>query len=191
MNKFIFTCGDINGIGPEIVLKTINRIHQNPETRIYFACPLNVFEDAASFVKPQFSFDVIKPGKTASDKSVTIIDIGKTKIHRGEITKRSGRAAFNAIKLAFDYTIQRKADAMITAPISKTALHKAGYNFPGHTEMLAGWCRATNFVMMFLSKEMNAALVTIHEPVKKVSSLITKKYLADKIDLIIYSLQKD
>ena len=83
------------------------------------------------------------------------------------------------------------SDAVITAPISKTAIKIAGKNFPGHTEMLAGWCNVKNFVMMFLSGKMNAAIATIHEPVKKVPGLITKELLSNKIEVIYNSLKND
>ena len=64
---------------------------------------------------------------------------------------------------------------VVTAPISKTAIKSAGKNFPGHTEMFAEWCNVKNYVMMFLSRKMNAAIATIHEPVKKIPRTDYKK----------------
>lgn len=83
------------------------------------------------------------------------------------------------------------ADAVITAPISKTAINLAGINFPGHTEMFAEWCGAKNYLMTFLSKKMNAALVTIHEPLKKVPELITKEKLRSVFDTVEIMLKSD
>lgn len=80
---------------------------------------------------------------------------------------------------------------MVTAPISKTAIKMAGINFPGHTEMLAEWCGSKDFVMTFLSKKMNGALVTIHEPLKNVTKLITSENLKSKINIIIKMLIND
>ena len=87
--------------------------------------------------------------------------------------------------------MKEKVDAIITAPISKTSFNKAGINFPGHTEMLAERTKTDNFVMTFLSKKMFAALLTIHEPVKNVSRLITKKRIQKTLDVIFNSLRTD
>jgi 4-hydroxythreonine-4-phosphate dehydrogenase len=192
MNKYFFTCGDTNGIGPEIVIKTLNRVFSNQQAKFYFACPANVFEAAVKIAEPEFSFEIIKVNRQHSGtERVTVLDTGNVKLHPGTPTKHSGKAAFKSIKLAFDFVDAKKAGAMITAPISKTAINNAGYKFPGHTEMLAEWSGTNNFVMMFLSSEMNAALITIHEPIKKVSSLITRKLLKEKLDVIINCLIND
>ncbi|MFO7445410.1 MAG: 4-hydroxythreonine-4-phosphate dehydrogenase PdxA [Ignavibacteriaceae bacterium] len=191
MNKFIFTCGDSNGVGPEIVIKTINKIYNTSPGKIFFACPENVFRKASEIVPPGFEYVIGKSGIDPSPGKVTIIDIGKIKLDPGRPTKQSGKAAYKSIKTAFDFAKNKKADAIITAPISKTALRMAGYKYPGHTEMLAEWAGTKKFVMMFLSKKMNAALITIHEPIGKVAPLISKKILADKIEIIINTLKKD
>jgi 4-hydroxythreonine-4-phosphate dehydrogenase len=192
MNKIIFTCGDTNGIGPEIVIKTLNKIKNREDSQYYFACPENVFDEVQNIIRPSFDFVItrsVKPSFTPG--RVTIIDTGKAKINAGFPTKHSGKAAFKSVKTAFQFVHKGLADAMVTAPISKFAINTAGYNFPGHTEMLAEWCGVKKFVMMFLSEHMNSALITIHEPVKKISSLITKKLLNDRIDIIMDCLIND
>lgn len=191
MNKFVFTCGDTNGIGPEIVIKTLNKVYSAPQSKFYFICPKNVFEQVSKVVAPQFEFAFSKSIKEILSSRVTIIDAGNVKFTPGSPTKYSGKASFKAIKLAHKMTAGKLADAMITAPISKTAINMAGYKFPGHTEMLAEWSKAKEFVMMFLSAGMNAALVTIHEPINKVASLITKNTLTSKINIVVNSLIKD
>ena len=56
MKAFVFTCGDINGIGPEIVVKTINKFPPNRNRKIIFICPKNVFESTIQIVRPKFKF---------------------------------------------------------------------------------------------------------------------------------------
>jgi len=192
MNRIIFTCGDTNGIGPEIVIKTLNRISKRGNSIYYFACPSNVFEETISVVKPVFKYEITKSFKANNTSGkIVIIDTGKIKITHGYPTKYSGKAAFKSISTAYSIIKSGYADAMVTAPISKYAINSAGFNFPGHTEMLAEWCGVKKFVMMFLSKHMNSALITIHEPVKRVSSLITKKLLQDRINIIMNCLISD
>lgn len=191
MDKFIFTCGDINGIGPEIVIKCLNKISNLKKTKFYFVCPKNVFEKYSAITKPKFKFNITSSFENSEDSFVSIIDIGNFKISIGKPTKSSGEAAFKAIKISADLAIQNKIDAVITAPISKTAIKKAGYKFPGHTEMFAEWTNSQKFVMMFLSKRMNAALATIHIPINQVPFSLNRSMLTNNFDVIIKTLKED
>jgi len=181
MNTFIFTCGDINGIGPEIIIKTLNRIHTLPDKRFIVLIPYNIFELTTGIVKPEFSFTVSNNQKDIDKKNIMIYDLGKANQVLGSVSKEAGKIAYSAIKTSFDLLLKKQADAVITAPISKTAIHKYGIKFPGHTEIYSEWCGVKDFVMMFLSAEMNAALVTIHEPIKNIPKLIKPKLLRDTI----------
>jgi 4-hydroxythreonine-4-phosphate dehydrogenase len=82
-----------------------------------------------------------------------------------------------------------KADAMVTAPVSKEAMRLAGYNFPGQTEMIALLSRSTKVTMMLLSREMRIGLVTIHTPLRAVSDAVTKEKIVDKATIIVNSLK--
>lgn len=191
MRKFVFTCGDINGIGPEIAIKTLNRISSKSNNRFYFICPSNVFTKAAQLVKPQFKYEVVKKNDDTVQFPVQVIDLGKTRINPGKATSSSGKISYQAIELAIELADEKKADAIITAPISKTALNLAGINFPGHTEMLAKWSRTKNYVMMFLSEKINAALLTIHKPIKQVPGLLNKERLSNTIKILLHTLKVD
>ncbi len=191
MNKFVFTCGDVNGIGPEIVVKTLNKIHSNKNDKFYFICPNDVFLNTIKKTKSHFKYQFSSNINHAETESITIVDIGKIIQKTGTPTKESGAVAYKAIQLAFDYTKRNFVDAIITSPISKTALKLAGINFPGHTEMLSSLSKTSDYAMTFLSSKMNAALMTIHEPIKYVPSLITSDTLQNKFDVVIKMLQED
>lgn len=191
INKFIFTCGDINGIGPEIIIKTLNSVIGKTFNIFYIACPKNVFIDTSLKIRPRFKFKIISKYEEDPECQVFIIDIGNKKYRYGKATSISGRTSFNSIKTAFKLANEKKVDAIITAPISKHALHLAKVNYPGHTEMLADWSKSKNFVMAFLSNKMNAAIVTIHQPIKNIPRLITKTAVKTKIDAAIQMLKYD
>ncbi len=191
MNRFVFTCGDVNGIGPEIVLKALNKISTNEDSELIFICPKNVFEFTAASVPPLFNFEFVKSLSEKPSSTVKIIPLKNVKQSIGIPTRKSGKTAFNSIRKAFELTIDSTVNGMITAPISKTALNLAGIRYPGHTEMIASWCGTKNYAMMFLSDKMNAALVTIHEPLRRISKLLTKKLVSSKIDIAVQALQKD
>ena len=191
MNKFTFTCGDINGIGPEIVIKALNKISSTSKDKFIFICPLNVFKKNLKIIKPSFDYLITDNIRQAFIKQVTVLNIGEYKSVFGKPTIVSGSAAFDAVKMSFRLADNKVVDAVITAPLSKTAVNLAGNNFPGHTEMYADWSNVKNFVMMFLSERMNAALATIHEPIKKVPGLIKLNPLKKKAEVILNSLIKD
>lgn len=189
-NKYLFTCGDINGIGPEIVLKALNKICSKTFDKFYFICPQNVFFETSLSVRPIFSFEVSEKF-IESDSQVVIVGKRKAAWNTGKPTKASGKIAFDAVKLSASLALEKKVDAIITAPISKTALKMAGINFPGHTEMYAAFCNEKNYAMMFLSQKMNASLVTIHTPLGQVSKLIKKQRVKSVIDVTMNALKED
>ena len=191
MNKFIFTCGDTNGIGPEIVIKALNKVSDDTERNFIFICPKNSFIETAKIVPVYFDFKIKSSFDEPEPGVVTVLNIRNPKQEWGKPTRASGKAAFKAIKTSADLLIKEKADAVITAPISKTAIKLAGYNYPGHTEMYGSWTKSKNFVMVFFSKKINAALTTIHEPLKNVPKLLTSKNIKSKIDVIVNMLRRD
>ena len=191
MNRFVFTCGDTNGIGPEIVIKTLNRVAKNSRDNFSFICPENIFADAAKIITPKFQYEITDRFSSSPRNVVSVISQGKFKKLTGKPTEDSGEAAFKSIELSGKLAVSKQVDAVITAPISKTAIKIAGHNFPGHTEMYAKWSGVKYFVMMFLSAKMNAALATIHEPINKVPSLLTGISLEKNIEIILNTLKID
>lgn len=191
MNKFIFTCGDTNGIGPEIVIKALNRLNADSRDSFIFICPQNIFKETLQVFPAAFNFRITNELTYPEQGIVTILNIKNPKLEWGKPTKSSGKAAFKAIKMSSDLLIKGKADAVITAPISKAAIKLAGYNYPGHTEMYAAWTKTKNFVMVFFSQELNAALTTIHEPVKNIPKLLSAKYIRNKIEVVVNMFHQD
>ena len=191
MNKILFTCGDVNGIGPEIIIKSLNSITLNSGNKFYVVCPRETFLETSEIVKPRFNFLFSDKFNDTEKGTVSVITLKDVSRKYGYSTKASGKTAYNAIKLAVELANAKSIDSIITAPISKTAFKMAGINFPGHTEMLAEYSNTKNFVMMFLSRKMKASLVSIHEPVKNVSRHINGKKLHTTFDVVIQSLKND
>ncbi len=186
MNKIIFTCGDINGIGPEIVIKTLQKLHdKRVKDQIIFITPLNVFINYYHQTYSGFPFQVIDKFEIInSSERIIILKLPEVKINPGTPDKHSGRTAFLSLNKSFEILKNNIADAVVTAPVSKYALSLAGINFPGQTEMFVEWSGQKYYMMTFLSSKMNAGLMTIHTQLKKVSSLITSKSLITTLKLI-------
>ncbi len=194
MKTFVFTCGDINGIGPEISLKAFNRIYDPKKYKLIFIIPKNIFNFYKEKIPLQFDYEIVNTISESNIKNskVTILNIGNAVFNIGTSTKESGTFSYKAIIKAIDLTYNRKiADAIITAPISKQAFKMAGIQYPGHTELLADKCKIKKFAMMFLSKKFRAALSTIHEPIKNVPKLLTKEKIKNIILIVDKSLRYD
>ena len=193
MRTLAFTCGDINGIGPEICIKAINNIYQPSERKIVLFCPANVFENSSFVSNASFSYQIVNELKSRSNNSeaVTIVNIGKFKQNIGRPTIDSGNASLLSIKNAFNFVTQKGADAIITAPASKTAFKLAGVKYPGHTELLAELSHTKKYLMMFLSDQFVCGLATIHEPIKKISKLLTKQLVRSSLKILHQTLIRD
>jgi len=193
MNTFIFTSGDTNGIGPEISLRVLNKVYSPNKYKLVLPIPINIFEYYSEKIKIEFPYKIVKKIEEAEDDSdaVTIIDLGNVRIDPGKPTRFSGRASYRSIITAHELIGRNIGSAMITAPISKFAWQKAGIQFPGHTELLAHLTNTKTYSMMFLSQKFKCALATIHEPISKISRLITKNNLVDLIKLVQSVCEQD
>ncbi len=190
MATFVFTCGDINGIGPEIAYKALRRISPISNDKFIFVTPVKLLSKLKK-LHGSIEYQLLKNPSDEQKKKISIIDLGNYSPESGIPTKQSGEIAFASIETSFALIKNGMANAVITAPISKTAINLAGINFPGHTEMYAEWCRTKNFVMTFLSKKMNAALQTIHIPLKEVANNITQKKLIATLTVLNNMLKYD
>lgn len=194
MKRFVFTCGDINGIGPEIALKALNKItSRNYTTQFILIIPENVFTKASHLIKPQFSFQIVRNFASYKMNTSQVV-IHTTKSFRqniGKPTVLSGEAAYLALKTSFALLNKNFADSVVTAPVSKTALKLAGVKYPGQTEMYADWCGVKNFVMTFLSKKLIVGLYSIHIPLKEVAKSLNLNALSNKLDTLISMLKVD
>ncbi|MEE9450560.1 MAG: hypothetical protein V3V72_10960, partial [Ignavibacteriaceae bacterium] len=105
MNRFVITCGDINGIGPEIAVKSLNRlIHHRKKNKYYFICPQNIFQKTIEQVKPEFDFDILSSNKAEKSSSqVSIIKLPDCREKTGCFTKSSGLAAYQALQTSFSF----------------------------------------------------------------------------------------
>lgn len=191
--RLFFTCGDCNGIGPEIVTKTLAHFSKQKRHKLYFAVPKNIFEDSLNLLQLDLEYEVVKKIEQSSPLKniISIINLGKTIVVSGKPTKLSGEIAFKALQESFQAVEKNLTDCIITAPISKEAFYKAGIVFPGHTELFASWTKTENVVMFFHSAKLKSALLTIHIPLKTVSFSLDKNLIRKKIDIILQTLRRD
>lgn len=187
------TVGDFNGIGPELALKAATHPSIRKICSPLLVGPFGVFEHVRSTLK--ISAKLQKAAALLPQGNVLpVVDVGDgiaADIQYGAPTKASGKSAGVALENAVRLCLNGKADAMVTAPVSKEGLHLAGYNFPGQTEMIALFTRSQQVAMMLVSNVMRVGLVTIHVPLKEVAERITKDKVIEKINIVHTSLRRD
>jgi len=179
------TMGDPCGIGPEIIACAL---HSN---EVNNCCTPIVLGDRYAMGRAielvgsnqklvTTPFDKILP--SASTDTVFLSEISfltNSDTVYGSPTNVSGDAVFRYITAGSELCMSRRVSAMATAPINKAAMNLAGHNYPGHTELLAELTGSKEFVMMLAGENLRVALVTIHEAVADVPSLVTyEKVLA-------------
>jgi 4-phospho-D-threonate 3-dehydrogenase / 4-phospho-D-erythronate 3-dehydrogenase len=199
--RIAITLGDPAGIGPEIIVAAWANpaVHDfcrplvvgHPQIVARAVQMLNTGARVVSIEAPEnaaASPDVIPCLAVGSDDVLSV--------PAGAVDPRAGQAAYDAIVAATRLALDRRVDALVTAPISKAALHRAGHDFPGHTELLGQLC-GVDHVAMMLYLAPGAAIrgpaglaivhVTLHMALADVfasldeKSILTKARLVDRI----------
>ncbi|MFA5929019.1 MAG: 4-hydroxythreonine-4-phosphate dehydrogenase PdxA, partial [Candidatus Margulisiibacteriota bacterium] len=104
-------------------------------------------------------------------------------IKRGQVQALGGKIAVESLLLAIEQAQTGLIDAIVTAPLSKEAMHLAGYKYNGHTEILAEITRTKEYAMLFYSETLNVILTTIHCALADVPKLLTREQLEKTIRL--------
>ena len=100
------------------------------------------------------------------------------------------RTGFDAIKKAAGLLKNKKADALVTAPVNKEEINKSGVFFQGHTEYLAKATHTNRFAMMLCGDKLKVTTVTRHVPLKKVSGILTQAKIIEAAKLTDNALKK-
>lgn len=189
------TVGDFNGIGPEVTLKALLHPLVVKEIRPILVGPIEIFDYYARKFKINVHCEAVDSIPATVSKNILPVivtsPVSVKQIQIGKNAPDAGVCAGTAIERAIRLCLDHHADAMVTAPVSKEALHSAGYNFPGQTEMLALLTRSDKVTMMLVTKAMRVALATVHLPINKVSDNISQERLADKLMTVRDALQSD
>ncbi|HBO84439.1 MAG TPA: 4-hydroxythreonine-4-phosphate dehydrogenase, partial [Deltaproteobacteria bacterium] len=173
------TMGDPTGVGPEIILKTVSN------KKIKKICRIVILGDEAVLKYQDSRF------KT-QDSRYSIINLSvlnPEKLRPGKPAKACSRAAMSYIEKAVEMALKGDIDAIVTAPINKDAINRAGYNFHGHTEYLAHLTHTKDYVMMLAGKSLKVSLVTIHEAIKDIPGLLKTKDVLKTIRITNDSLK--
>ncbi|WP_199614007.1 4-hydroxythreonine-4-phosphate dehydrogenase PdxA [Paenibacillus alkalitolerans] len=163
------TMGDAAGVGPEIIAKAFAR----PD--IHSICSPVVIGDYASIIRAAKATSVdiaIRPVEEVEEckwkddggEALHVIDMKAVPadLPYGRISAEAGRAAYLFVEKAVKLALERRIDAICTAPLNKEALHMGGYRFPGHTEILARLTGTEQYAMLLAAPRLRVIHVTTH-----------------------------
>ncbi len=193
--KIGITHGDINGIGYEVILKTLAdvRILELCTPIIYGSSKVLAWHRKAMELEP-VNMSIINRAQDAGANRVSIInsiDVD-VKVDISRSTPEAGMAAFKALEDAVRDLKAGDIDALLTAPINKNNIQNEQFDFPGHTEYLEQACGEGNkALMILLNDNLRVALVTGHIPLAEVSAALTIEGITDKLRTFNYSLKQD
>lgn len=192
--KIGITVGDINGIGPEIIIKALsnNKLLKRCTPIIYGSSKLLAYYK--NIVKSDnFSYKNIKYADQTYKNNINVINISsdEVNIEIGKATKAAGAFALKSIEAAVQDAKDNKLDAIVTAPINKKSMELAGFKDVGHTEFLTKAFGKSNSLMLMVSPDLKVGTLTNHIPVKDVAGSISKELIIKKAKIFRNTLMRD
>ena len=193
--KIGITQGDINGIGYEVILKTLSdpRIAEMYTTVVYGSSKVAAYHRKALELAP-VNFNVVNSASEALEGKLNLVTCvaEDIKVELSKSTTIAGEASLAALNKAVEEYQNGFIDVLVTAPINKHNIQSDDFVFPGHTEYLEQKCgNGEKSLMILMQDDFRVALVTNHVPVSQIASLITKENVLTKLTLLNKSLMQD
>ncbi len=189
-----FTSGDLNGIGIELIIKTLsdNRIFEQC-TPVVFASNKSINFYRKSLPEVNFSYQAVRELSKANSRQVNVFNCWEEEvaINAGTLNETGGKYARLSLQSAVRALKESQIHGLVTAPIHKKNIQAADFNFTGHTPYLQAEFNLNDVVMLMAASNIRVALVTEHVPVKDIASFITKENILSKIHILHRSLQRD
>lgn len=189
-----FTCGDINGIGIEIIIKTLG------DSRILDFCTPVIFGNnkVINFYRkglPEINLNtsIAKDSTRINPKQINVYNCWEEDIAitPGLLNEVGGKYGAMSLHMAAEALKAGKIDGLVTAPIHKKNIQSATFNYTGHTPFLKNLFGANDVAMFMVAENMKIALLTEHIPVKDIAKFVTRESILSKLQVMNNSLKKD
>jgi 4-hydroxythreonine-4-phosphate dehydrogenase len=192
--KVGISCGDLNGIGLEVAIKTFL------DNRIFELCTpiLYASKKASSAYRKEldikdFSFEEIKTVEDANPKRANVLNVWneEVELNLGTPTEASGIYALKSLQAATADLKEGKIDVLLTAPIDKNNIQSEEFKFPGHTEYLADAFEVEEYAMLMISDSLKVTFMTGHLPLSEIGKNLSFESIIKKIRFLDRTLPKD
>src|SRR5688500_3288430 len=174
------TMGDPAGIGPEIIVKTCRKLRSRLEAgelRLLVIGSCTALQAANAQLGS--GIDIPEMSEDAEWPALACLQAGPEReaIAQGVLSAEGGRLAYLAVERGVKLAQAGRVQGIVTAPLNKEALNKAGYHYAGHTEMLAALTGVSGSVMMLAHGEMRVSHVSTHVALEEVPRRVTPERL--------------
>ena len=189
-----FSCGDINGIGIELLIKTLS------DNRILDICTPIIFGNnkvlnfyRKSLAEFNINFTIIKDLGRINNKQLNLFNCWEEDVNvtPGILNEIGGKYAVISLKVAAEALKEGKIDGLVTAPLHKKNIQSADFNFTGHTPYLKNLFGVNDVAMFMIAENMRVGLLTEHVAVKDIAPFITRERIMSKLQLLNNSLIRD
>jgi 4-phospho-D-threonate 3-dehydrogenase / 4-phospho-D-erythronate 3-dehydrogenase len=186
--------GDINGIGPEIIIKTFS------DPRLLDMCTPVLFgsNKVVNFYRritgeSNINYQIIRDPSKAATRQLNILNCWEedVTVTPGQLNETGGKYAVKSLVMAAQALKENKIDGLVTAPIHKHNTQSFEFNFTGHTPYLKSLYEVNDVVMLMVAEDFRVGLVTEHVPIAEVSKYIVRENILSKLSLINHSLIRD
>ncbi len=185
--RLALTLGDSGGIGPEVALRAASQHRWSDRIQLVLVGSQSVADAAAALIGiaplPAWS-----PGSECPPVAVWEPQPIPVKHVTGRPSAGAARAAVAWIESAVEGCLCGLFDGMVTAPLCKEGLEKAGIPYPGHTEMLAALTGAKRYAMLLAGGPLRVVLATRHLPLARVPASVTREAIREAVELTWESL---
>lgn len=188
------TIGDINGIGPEVIIKALSdsRILDHITPVIFGSTKVLSFYRKMLNIE-DFHYSQIKSIAELNPRKINVVncwpDMAEIKV--GIITNEAGDCAFLALREAVNYLKENKIDAIVTAPINKKNIQRDDFKFVGHTDFISEELGAKENLMLMVNEKLRIGVVTAHLPICEISKNLTQEKVEQKLNIMIKTLKND
>lgn len=189
-----FTCGDINGIGIELIIKALSDSRMLEfYTPVVFASNKVINFYKKSLPEYNLNYTSIKDLQRPNPKQVNVLNCWEEDvvITPGQLNDAGGKYAVKSLQAAVEALMKKQIHGLVTAPIHKKNVQSVEFNYTGHTPFLKTVFNVQDVAMMMCSQTFRVVLVAEHVPMKDISKYITKEAIISKLKITEKSLQKD
>ena len=156
------TMGDPAGIGPEIIVKTLQEMLPEARSRSVVIGNIDLLERASRLINAGLTFSDSLSVELGNVPVVHVQTAGAESIKDGQLSASAGEAAYRFVEKAVELSLDKLISVIVTAPLNKAAMHLAGHKFDGHTELLANLTGAKSSYMLLAGPQLSAIHVTTH-----------------------------
>lgn len=183
------TMGDPAGIGPEIIIKALSLKETYEKCRPLVTGDANIMQWAVDNMQSELKIHRITSVKEALFElgTIDVYDlacIDMSTFQPGVLQNQCGHAAFISVTTAIQLAMDNEVDATVTAPLNKEALHNAGHNFDGHTEIYAHYTNTKKYAMLLADEHLRVIHVSTHVPLRVACDRVKKDRIIEVTELI-------